>query len=51
MSELHVNREVDDNQNLLNVTWICPKINARHSFHDGIVDTVQEIVGGLACVT
>lgn len=34
--------------NLLNITWICPKINSRHSFHDSVVDTVQKVVGGFA---
>ena len=34
--------------NLLNVAWISPEINPRHSFHDGIADTLQKVVGGLA---
>ena len=39
---------LDNKINLLNVAWISPEINPRHSFHDGIADTLQKVVGGLA---
>ena len=42
---------LDNKINLLNVAWISPEINPRHSFHDGIADTLQKVVGGLTYST